>query len=65
MIEEPQVVVHKADQPDSIADFLHADVLTGKHGAEVDLAAPEAGAAALSDGEGAVVERECSSLNPR
>ena len=31
MIKEPQVVVHEADQPDSIADLFDTDVLTGKN----------------------------------
>ena len=56
MIEEPQVVIHKADQPDFIANFLDPDILTGEDGAEIDLAAAEADAAAVGDGDGSVVE---------
>ena len=52
MVEESQVVIHIADEPDSIADFLDPDVLVGEDGAQIDLAAPEADAAALGDGNG-------------
>ena len=64
MVEEPQVVIHKAYQPDSIADFFDPDVLTGKHRAQIDLAAPEADAAALGDGDGAVVEGVVQLVEP-
>ena len=47
MIEEPQVVIHKAHEPDSIADFLDTDILASEDGAEADLAAAEANAAEL------------------
>ena len=57
MIEEAQVVFHKADQPDFIANLLDADVLAGEDGAEIDLAAADADATALGDGNGAIVER--------
>jgi hypothetical protein len=30
VIEEPQVVVHEADQPDLLSDFTEADILTGE-----------------------------------
>ena len=30
VIKEPQVVVHKADQPDLLRDFLDADILSGE-----------------------------------
>ena len=49
--------MHEADQPDALGDFPEADVLAGEDCAEVDLAAPEAQAAALSDRESAIVER--------
>ena len=56
MIEETQVIFHKADEPDFIADLLDADVLAGEDGAEIDLAAADADAAALGDGDGSVME---------
>jgi hypothetical protein len=30
VIKEPQVVVHKAYQPDLLGDFLDADILSGE-----------------------------------
>jgi hypothetical protein len=42
LIEEAQVVLHKADQPDSVADLFDADVSASEHGAEVDLSLPDA-----------------------
>ena len=57
MIEETQVVFHKAYEPDFIAHFFDADVLAGEHGAEIDLAPPDADATALSDRNSAFVER--------
>jgi hypothetical protein len=38
VIEETQVVFHKAYQPDFVAHLFHADVLAGEDGAEVNLA---------------------------
>ena len=57
MIEETQVVVHKADEPDLVSDLPDADVLTGEDGAEVDLEAVHADATAARNGDGAIVER--------
>jgi hypothetical protein len=42
VIEEAQVVVHEADEPDLVGHLLDADVLAGEHGAEMDLLPPEA-----------------------
>src|ERR1039458_1917180 len=56
LIEEAQVVFHKADQPDSVADLFDADVLASEHGAEVDLLLPDADPAAVGDRDGAIVE---------
>ena len=47
MIEEAQVVFHKTDEPDFIADLFDADVLAGEDGTEVDLSAADADGAAL------------------
>jgi hypothetical protein len=41
MVEGPQVVVHEADQPDFFIDFFDADILTGEHGALIDLREPK------------------------
>ena len=51
-----QIVLHKADEPDPVFDFLDADRLAGERGAEIDLFAVEAEAAAAGDIDGAVVE---------
>ena len=56
MIKEPQVVVHKADQPDLLRDFLDADILSGEDLAQIDLTPLEADASARCDGDGAIVE---------
>ena len=48
--------MHEGYEPDSIADFLDPDVLTGEGLAEVDLALAEANAPAVSDGHGSIVE---------
>ena len=37
MIKEPQVVAHKAYEPDFLLDLLHSHPLTGEGLAEVDL----------------------------
>ena len=42
VVEEPEVVVHEADQPDFFADLLDADLLTCEHRTEVDFARVEA-----------------------
>jgi hypothetical protein len=41
VIEEAEVVVHEADEPDFVSDLLDADVLTGEDLAEIDLAAAD------------------------
>ena len=56
VIEEPQVVVHKGYQPDFLLDFFDADILSGKHLAQVYLAPSNADPPALSDRDGAIVE---------
>jgi hypothetical protein len=57
IVEEAQVIVHEAGQPDVIGDFSRPDVLTRKDLTEIDLASCEAQAAALGDGDRHVVER--------
>jgi hypothetical protein len=57
MIKKPQVVVHKAHQPDLLRDLHNADVLSGEHLAEIDLTPPDADATTGCDGDGAIVER--------
>jgi hypothetical protein len=47
----------KGDEPNSIAHLLDADVLAGEHLTQVDLALADADAAAMSDGDRAVLKR--------
>ena len=56
MIEEAEVVVHEADEPDFVGDLFDADVLAGEDLAEIDLAATDADAPAARNGDGAIVE---------
>jgi len=35
-IEVPQIIIHKADQPDVVVNLFDADGLTGKDLAEID-----------------------------
>jgi hypothetical protein len=42
VVEEVLVVLHKADQPDFLADLGDADVLAGEHPTQVDFAPPDA-----------------------
>ena len=53
MVEEAQIVVHKADQPDFLIDFAHANRLPCKGLAEVDLPLSDADTAASGDDDGA------------
>ena len=46
VIEVPQVVIHRAHQPDPVAHLLHADVLPGKRPTEIDRPALSVDAAA-------------------
>ena len=57
IVEEAEVVVHEANQPDVLGDFAHADVLAGEDRAEVDFATAEAQPPALGDGDGLIVQR--------
>ena len=42
VVEESQIVPHEGHEPHALVDLLHAGVLTGEDGAEVDLALAEA-----------------------
>jgi hypothetical protein len=57
VVEVAQVVVHEADEPDVVIDLFDSDIVTREDTAEVDFAAVEADAAALSDCQSAIVER--------
>jgi hypothetical protein len=57
LIEEPQIVFHKADQPDFVADLADPDLLTCEHLAQVDLAFADADAPTGGDHDGSVMQR--------
>ena len=48
VMEVSEILVQEADQPDSVFDFPDPDELSREHGAQVDLALPDADAAAFS-----------------
>ena len=56
MIEEAEIVVHEAHLPDSIRDLPDSHILACKDLTEIDLAFAQADAAAVGDGDSAVVE---------
>ena len=53
----PQIILHKADQPDIVVYFFDADGLAGKDLAEIDFFLAETDAAATRD-------HDCSSMSP-
>ena len=57
VVEEAEIVVHEADEPNTFVDLCEADLLTCQHAGDVDLLAVHADAAAGGDGDGSVVER--------
>jgi hypothetical protein len=57
VVEVPEIVVHKADEPKLLAYLFDSHVLTGKYGAEIDFLPIEADASARSHSDGFVVER--------
>ena len=56
-IDIAEIVIHEADQPDAVVDFLNADGLTGQGDAQIDLFAIKAEPAAAGDVHRSVVER--------
>jgi len=56
-IDEAEIVVHEADDPNTVVDLLDAEALTGEHGRDIDALAMHADAAAVGD-EGR--SRSCS-----
>lgn len=55
-IEISEIVVHEADEPNAVIDFLDAELLTGQHGRDVDPFAMQAEATASGDDDVAIVE---------
>ena len=64
MVEEAQVVVHKAYQPDSLIDLSDADGLSCEGLTEVDLALPDADATAAGDDDVRSWKGYCTSSRP-
>jgi len=58
-IDEAEIVVHEADDPNAVVDLLDAEALTGEHSRDVDALAMHADAAAVGDENVAVVQRVC------
>jgi len=56
-IEIPQIIIHKADQPDVVVHFFDAHRLSGKDLAEIDFLVAQTDATATRDHDGFVVER--------
>src|SRR5260370_40421619 len=54
--EVAEVILHKADQPNLLADLLDADALAGEDRAEIDFLPIKADAPACGHGDGPVVE---------
>src|SRR5215468_4145557 len=55
-IEVPQIIIHKAHQPDVVVNLLDADGLSSKDLAEVDFFVAQTDAATAGDHDGFVVE---------
>src|SRR5580658_9033847 len=56
-VEVPQIVVHEADEPNAIVNFLDAKPLTSQRGRDVDLLAMQAKPSTGGDEDIAVMER--------
>ncbi len=52
-----EVVLHEADEPDAIVDFLDSHCLPGQTSAEIDLLSIKAKTSAVSDDNSLVMER--------
>ena len=58
-IDEAEIVVHEADDPNTVVDLLDAEALTGEHGRDIEALAMHADAAAGGDEGVAVMQRVC------
>src|SRR6266568_381256 len=56
-IDVPEIVIHKADQPNTFLDLLDTDSLPREDGAEINFFAVETDTSAVGDVDGAVVKR--------
>ena len=55
-IDEAEIVVHEADDPNAVVDFLDAQALSGQQGRDVDALSMHADAATGGDEDVAVVK---------
>src|SRR5262245_12394338 len=55
-VEVSEIVMHEADEPNAVVDFLDAELLAGQHGRDVDLLAMQAEPSAGRDDDIAVME---------
>jgi hypothetical protein len=56
-VEVSEIIVHEADEPNAVVDFLDAEFLASQHGRDVDPLAMQAEASASGDENIAVMER--------
>ena len=56
-VEVSKIIVHEADEPNAVVDFLDAEFLAGQHDGDVDLLAMQAEPSASGDEQLAIVER--------
>ena len=57
VVEEAELVVHEADQPDAVGALFHSDALSSEALADIDLVLSDADAPAGGEGDGSVMER--------
>lgn len=55
-VDISQIIVHEADEPNAVVDFLDAELSAGEHGGDVDLLVMPAEAVAGDDDAVAIVE---------
>ena len=55
-IDVAEIVVHKANQPETVLQFFYADGLTGKDRTAIDFSLAETNAAAMRDDNRSVME---------
>ena len=58
-IDEAEIVVDEADNPNAVIDLLDAEALTGEHDCDIEALAMHADAAAGGDEGVAVMHRVC------
>jgi hypothetical protein len=63
-VEISEIAVHEAGEPNAVVDFLDIELLTGRHGGDVDPLAMQAEATASGDDDVAIVERIGQSGKP-